>query len=102
MCERSELHVIDSERSGNYYVTLSKFYGPVCVFQELLPASVSVVAEVDVDKGTMAWFDGLLDELHARLFRCPTTFPDVTSCACADDVFPDSTASHASRNHVIE
>jgi len=36
--------------------------------EELFPAFVSVVAEVDVDEGVVAGLDGLLDERHAGMF----------------------------------
>ena len=36
--------------------------------EELFPAFVSVVAEVDVDEGVVPGLDGLLDERHAGMF----------------------------------
>lgn len=36
-----------------------KFNRPVCVVEELFPAFVSLVAEMDVDEGIVAGFDGL-------------------------------------------
>ena len=45
-----------------------KLHGPVGVVEELFPAFVSVVAEVDVDEGVVPGLDGLFDELHAGMF----------------------------------
>ena len=36
--------------------------------EELFPALVSLVAEVDVDEGVVAGLDGLFNELHAGKF----------------------------------
>ncbi len=38
-----------------------KFYGPVGVVEELFPAFVALVAEMDVDEGIVAGPDGLFD-----------------------------------------
>jgi len=37
------------------------------VVEELFPAFVSVVAEVDVDEGVVPGLDGLFDECHAGM-----------------------------------
>ena len=47
---------------------LFQFDGPVSVVEELFPAFVSLVAEVDVDERVVAGLDGLFDELHACVF----------------------------------
>jgi len=49
-------------------MTLFQFNRPVRVVEELFPAFVSVVAEVDVDEWVVAGLDGLLDERHAGMF----------------------------------
>ena len=38
-----------------------QFDGPVCVVEELFPAFVSLVAEMDVDEGIVPGLDGLLN-----------------------------------------
>ena len=45
-----------------------QFNRPVSVVEELFPAFVSVVAEVEVDEGVVPGLDGLLDEHHASFF----------------------------------
>ena len=37
--------------------------------EELFPAFVALVAEMDVDEGVVAGLDGLFDEFHAGVFR---------------------------------
>jgi hypothetical protein len=45
-----------------------QFDGPVGVVEELFPASVSVVAEVDVDEGVVPGLDRLFNDFHAGVF----------------------------------
>ena len=45
-----------------------QFDGPVGVVEELFPAFVSLVSEVDVDEGIVPGLDGLFDEFHAGMF----------------------------------
>ncbi len=70
--------------------------------EELFPAFVSVVAEVDVDQGVVSRSGGFFDQLYAGVSRGPAAFPDVAVCAGTDDVFPDCLAAHASREYVVE
>ena len=70
--------------------------------EELFPAFVSVVAEVDMGEGVVSGFGGLFDQLYAGVFRGPAAFPDVAGCAGTDDVLPDCLAAHASRDYVVE
>jgi len=58
------------------------------VVEELFPAFVSVVAEVDVDEGVVAGLDGFFYELHAGIFQGLTAFFDVTGRTGTNDVFP--------------
>ncbi len=46
---------------------LFQFDRPVGMVEELFPAFVSLVAEMDVDKGIVQGLDGLFDERHAGL-----------------------------------
>ena len=57
--------------------------------EELFPASVAVVAEVDVDEGVVSGLDGLLNELHPGVLWSSAAFFDVAGCAGANNVFPD-------------
>ena len=57
--------------------------------EELLPASVSVVTEVDVDEGIVLGPDGLLNKLHPGMLWCSAAFFDIAGCAGANNVFPD-------------
>jgi hypothetical protein len=56
--------------------------------EELLPASVSLVAEVDTDEGVISRFDGFLDEVHACVARGASSFFYVAGGARANDVLP--------------
>ena len=57
--------------------------------EELLPASVSVVAEVDVNEGVVPWPDRFSNKLHPGVLWCSASFFDVAGCAGANYVFPD-------------
>ena len=70
--------------------------------EELFPAFVSVVAEVDVDEGVVAGLDGLLDERHSGMFYGLAAFFDVTGRTGTNDIFPGCFAAQASRDYVVE
>jgi len=72
------------------------------VVEELLPALVSLVAEVDVYEGVFFRFYGSLDEGQASLFWRSATLFDITFGAGADDICPARLSSHTSRNDVVE
>ena len=57
--------------------------------EELLPASVSVMAEVDVEEGVVSGLNGLSDKLHPGAFWSSAAFFDVTGCAGTNNIFPD-------------
>ncbi len=57
--------------------------------EELFPASVAVVSEVDVDEWVVPGLDGLLNELHPGVLWSLAAFFDVAGCAGANNVFPD-------------
>jgi len=59
------------------------------VVEELLPASVSVVAEVDMEERVVPGLNGLSDKLHPGAFWSSAAFFDVAGCAGAHDIFPD-------------
>ncbi len=83
-------------------MTLFQFHGPVSVVEELFPASVSVVAEMDVDERVVAGLDGFFDEFHAGMFWGMAAFFDVTGRAGTNDVFPGRFAALAARDDVVE
>jgi len=72
------------------------------VVEELFPASVSVVAEVDVDQGVVSGLDGLLDELHGGVLWGPAALLDVAGRAGTNNVFPDGFAAHTAGDNVVE
>ena len=57
--------------------------------EELLPTSVSLVAEVDVDEGIVSGPDGLSNELHPGAFWSSAAFFYVAGRAGANNIFPD-------------
>jgi len=59
------------------------------VVEELFPASVSLVAEVDVDERIVSGPDGFLNKLHPGVFGSLASFFNVAGCAGANDIFPD-------------
>lgn len=70
--------------------------------EELFPASVSVVAEVDVDERIVFRLDRLSNKLHLCVFWSSAAFLDIAGCAGTNNIFPDSFASHASGDDVVE
>jgi len=72
------------------------------VVEELFPASVSVVAEVDVDEGVVAGPDGLFDQLHVGFLGGSAALFDVARGAGTHDVAPGGLAAQRSRDDVVE
>jgi len=72
------------------------------VVEELFPASVAVVVQVDVDEGIVHGLDGLFNKLHSCDFRSSASFFDVAFGAGTDYVFPCCFAAHTSRNDVVK
>ncbi len=70
--------------------------------EELFPASVSVVAEVDVDEWVVPGFYGPLYELHAGELWSPAALSDVAAGAGADYVLPHRFAAQAAGDNVVE
>ena len=70
--------------------------------EELLPASVSVVAEVDVYERIVPGPDGFLNKLHPGVFGSSTSFFNVAGCAGTNNIFPDSFTSHTPWYDVVE
>ena len=57
--------------------------------EELLPASVAVVAQVDMNEGIVPGSYGLSNKLHPGVLWGLASFFDVAGCAGAHDIFPD-------------
>ena len=70
--------------------------------EELFPALVSVVAEVDVDERVVFGLDGFFDERHAGLLRHSAAFLDVTRRTRTNNILPDGFAAQAPRDNVVE
>ncbi len=70
--------------------------------EELFPAFVSVVTEVDVDEWVVPGLDGLFNEFHAGMFRGMAAFFDVAGRAGTNDVFPGRFAAQAPWDYVVE
>ncbi len=82
--------------------TLFKFHGPVCVVEELFPASVSLIAEVDVDERVVPGFDWFFYQLHAGMVWTLAALLYVAGRTGTDDVLPCGLAAHASRDDVVQ
>ena len=70
--------------------------------EELLPASVTLVAEMNVNERIVLRLDGLLDQLHPGVLWGSAAFFDVAGCAGTNYVFPDRFAAHAPWDYVVE
>jgi len=72
------------------------------VVEELLPATVALMAQVNMNERIVFWLDGFLDERHACLFRCSAAFFDIAIGAGTNDIFPDGLAAYAPRDNMVE
>ncbi len=70
--------------------------------EELLPALVTLVAEMNVNERIVLWLDGFLDQLHPGVLWGSTAFFDVALGAGADNVFPDRFAAHTPGDYMVE
>ena len=70
--------------------------------EELLPASVALLAEMDANKGIVSWPDRLVDEHYTCLFWSSASLFDIAFCACTDNILPNGLAAHTSRNNMVE
>jgi len=59
------------------------------VVEELLPAVVALMSEVNMDKRIAFWLDGFLDELESGLFGRSAAFFHIAFRAGANHIFPD-------------
>ncbi|MFZ0033598.1 MAG: hypothetical protein WAK60_01245 [Sedimentisphaerales bacterium] len=79
-----------------------QFDGPVGMVEELLPAFVAGLAEVNADERIMLRLGGLLDELYTGLSGSSAAFSHVTFGAGADHIFPIRFSACAARDNVVE
>ena len=70
--------------------------------EELLPAFVSFMAEVDACQRVMSGFYRVLDKFHAGDFRSSAALFDVTGRAGTNDVFPRGFAAHGPGDYMVE
>jgi len=89
-------------RADGVLAGLFQFDGPVGVVEELLPASIAGLAEVDVDHRIVSGLDGFLDKRQSGLFRHSASLFDVAVGAGADDIFPVRFAAHTAGDDVVE
>ncbi len=80
--------IINNQSSIINLKALLQLDGPVGVVEELLPATVARMAEVDVDKRIAFRLDGLSDKGEAGLLWGSASLYHVTICAGADHIFP--------------
>lgn len=81
---------------------LLQLHAPVGVVEELLPAFVAGLAEVNADKRIVFRLGGLLDKLYTGLFGGSAAFGDVAFGAGADHIFPVRFSACAFGNNVVE
>jgi hypothetical protein len=72
------------------------------VVEELFPASVAVMAEVDVYEGVVFRLDRLSNKLHLCVFWSSAAFLDIAGCTGTNNILPDSFASHTPWYDVVE
>ncbi len=70
--------------------------------EELFPASVAVVVQVDVDEGIVLWFDGLFNKIHSCCFGSSASFSDVALGTGADYVVPCCFAAHTPGDDMVK
>jgi len=81
---------------------LFQFDGPVGVVEELLPAFVSLMAQMNVDEGVVAGSDWLFYQGHTGLFWGVTALFDVAGGTGTNDVLPGGFAAEAAGDDVVE
>ena len=70
--------------------------------KKLLPASVSLVGQVNVNDRVILGLDGFLDEFHMGLCGGAATFFDIAPQTCTDDVLPSGSSAQSAGNHMIQ
>ncbi len=75
---------------------------PISVVEELLPAFVAGLAEVNVHKRIVLRLGGLLDKSQAGLFWSSAAFSHVAFGAGTDHIFPIRFSASTFRDNVVE
>ncbi len=70
--------------------------------QELFPAPVARVPQMDMDERITVRFSGLSDEFHFGLYRGSSPFFGIAANTGTYDVLPHGFSPHAPGKHVIE
>ena len=70
--------------------------------EELLPATVAFLTQVDVDKRIVPGLDGLSHQRQARLLGHSAAFFNVAVRAGANHIFPYGFSAHSSGDDVVQ
>jgi hypothetical protein len=70
--------------------------------EELLPASVALMTQVNMDKWIAFWLDRLSDKSHPRSSWSPAAFFHVAICAGTNHIFPNWFAPYTSWDNVVK
>ena len=70
--------------------------------EELLPASVAPVSEMDMDEGIVPGSDRFVDKGHVGVAWCTAAFSDVAAGAGTNNILPGGFSAHASGDDVVE
>ena len=70
--------------------------------EELLPAVVALMAEVNVNKRIAFRLDGFLDKCHTGMFGGLAAFFHVAFRAGTNHIFPNRFAAHTPGDNVVE
>ncbi len=81
---------------------LFQFHRPVSMVEELFPASITLMAEMDVDERIVQRLNRLLYQCHACLFELEVAFFNVTGRTRADYIFPCRFASKAPGDNMVD
>jgi len=75
---------------------------PVGVVEELFPALVSLVPEVDMNERIPLGLERLSDKFHTGPFRSPSPFLSITACTRTYDIRPLGFATHTPGDNMIQ
>ena len=72
------------------------------MIEELLPASIALVAQMNMDQRVMFRLDRFFEQLHAGNFRSSAALFDIARRTGADNIVPGSLAPHTPGNNMIQ
>ena len=70
--------------------------------EELLPAVVALMSEVNVNERIAFWLDRFLDKCHAGVFGGSAALFHIAFGAGTDHIFPNWFSAHTPGNNVVE